>query len=86
MKHLMALVSVCTLGVACTDEPERDAPTAPAIQAPEASIARAQISTICLSYAGEEARLEAALSKAPEDARVKAQLAAMEAAIKDACG
>ena len=87
MKYLIALVGVCLIGFACTDEPEREAaPTGPsAAVVPAASVARIHTSTVCLAYAGEEARLEEALTKAPADARLKGQHAAIEAAIKDAC-
>lgn len=87
MKYLIALVGVCLIGFACTDEPERGgAPTAPsAAVVPTASVARIHASTVCLAYAGEEARLKEALTKVPADTRLKGQHAAIEAAIKDAC-
>jgi uncharacterized lipoprotein YajG len=86
MKHAISLVAVSLAAVACADKPEHSAtPTAPS--ASVAPVSRpSTASTICLSYAGEEARLEAALAKAPDDARLKSQLTAIEAAIKDACG
>jgi hypothetical protein len=87
MKYLTTLIAVCTIGLACTDEPTREAaPTGPAANAiPSASIALPRMSTVCLAYAGEQSRLETALSSAPSDARLAGQLKAIEAAIKDAC-
>lgn len=87
MKYVIALVGVCLIGFACADEPDRSgAPTAPSAAAvPTASVTRIHTSTVCLAYAGEEARLKAALTRTPADTRLKGQHAAIEAAIKDAC-
>ena len=87
MKHLTALVAVCTIAVACTDEPaHKAAPTEPsAAVVPTALVAPALVSTICMSYATEESRLATAVEKAPENQRLKSQHVAIQAAIKDAC-
>ena len=87
MKQPIALVAVCTLAVACTDKPSREpSPTAPsAAVVPAATMAPSMASTICLSYTAENSRLEAALTKTPDDARLKSQQDAIKAAIKDAC-
>ena len=86
MKYPATAVALSILGLGCTDKPESAAsPTAPPSVAASASVARPAGSTICLAYQGEQARLAAAVEKAPVDKRLQSQLDAVESMVKDAC-
>lgn len=88
-------VAAGLLVASCTDKPEAtptepvvaEIPTAPVASATSAVEATAPVSSTCRGYLKRHAALEKALAGAntPETARARAEVAALDAMITDAC-
>ena len=88
MQVRLALCLVLLSAAACADEPKRPvAPTAPpaAVSAAVVPHTGLQVSTVCLSYARDQALARAELKDKPTSERLQKRVAAMDRLIQDAC-
>ncbi len=96
MKYAPALAAVLCVAAACSDEPQKAAPTAPSPLLSAAGVpASLRGSTVCTAYARDRALVKASLSDLPEKAstekeavltaRLERKLESLDALINDAC-